>query len=68
MIGNKLLGIAERRDGNRPCQKLSEERKTFCSSHLSVLSNSFAQAFCLGGVSCLASSALVGVAGDADHH
>lgn len=49
MIGNKLLGIAERRDGSRPCQKLSEEGKTVCSSHLSVLRYSFAQGFVLEG-------------------
>ena len=45
MIGSKLPGIAERRDGNEPCQKLSEKGKRVCNSHLSVLSYSFAQAF-----------------------
>ena len=40
MIGSKLPGIAERRDGNKPCQKLSEGGKTVCNSHLNVLSYS----------------------------
>lgn len=40
MIGSKLLRTAERRDGNRPCRKLSEKGKTVCNSHLSVLSYS----------------------------
>lgn len=37
MIGSELLGISEKRDGKRPCQKLSEKGKTVCSSHLSIL-------------------------------
>lgn len=49
MIWNKLLGFAERRDGNRPCQKLSEKGNMVCSSHCSVLSYSFAQRFVLEG-------------------
>lgn len=51
MIWNKLLGTVERRDGNRPCQKLSEKGNMVCSAHFSGLSYYFAQAFCLGGVS-----------------
>lgn len=49
MIASKQLGIGERRDGNRPCQKLFEKGKTVCNSHLSVLNYSFAQAFVLEG-------------------
>ena len=50
MTGSKLLRTAERRDGNRPCRKLSEKGKTVCNSHLSVLSYSFAQAFVWEGL------------------
>lgn len=50
MIGSKLPGIAERRDGNKPCQKLSEKGKTVCNSHLNVLSYSFAQGFVWEGL------------------
>lgn len=42
MVGNKLRGIAERRDGKDPSYRL---RKTVCSSHWSILSFFFAQTF-----------------------